>query len=62
MPGITVIIVLCVSVCYNIFGDIAHLYVTTTTAISFSRYAPDFIFWVKKTLFTKLIMASFKNF
>ena len=44
------VIVLCVCVCvcvrvcvcYHIFDKIVHPYITTTRAISFLRYAPDF--------------------
>ena len=43
----------CLSVCYHIFGDIVHLYVTMI-AIRFTRYAPDFYKrdFCEKALFT----------
>ena len=48
------------SVCYYIFGDIIHLYVTIMIAISFARYTADIYkhyFVVKK--FCSNVMPSF---
>ena len=39
---VCVCVCVCLSVCYHIFGDVLHLYVTKTIAISFARYSLDF--------------------
>ena len=50
----------CLSVCYYIFGDIIHLYVTIMIVISFARYTADIYkhYFVVKKLRSN-VMSSF---